>query len=96
MKLKKYTEGVEFAKTRILLVTGDDDYHALRFEEKHGGTPVKDVIDNISEFQSDEWELKVLMFGSIDPKFIQFIKNNIQDYDDSKTTNFYIEGDIIK
>lgn len=102
MKLKKYLQTVnensedKFAKTRVLLVTGGDDYHALRFEENYSGTPVVDIINNISEYESDEWELKTFTFGSIDPKFILFIRNKIQDYDDSKTKNFYIEGDIIK
>lgn len=81
---------------RVLLVTGVDDYHASSFEREYGGTPVKDILDNLSDYESDDWELKVYEFGSIDPEFVQFIKDNIQDYDHSKTTNFYLEGTVIE
>ncbi len=81
--------------TKVLLVTGDDDFHANSFEQKYGGTPVKDIIENISNYESDEWDLKVYTFGVIDPKFVKFIKSKIQDYDDSKNTQFYLDTENI-
>lgn len=82
--------------TRILLVTGGDDFHATAFEEAYGGTAVEQIIDNLSDFESDDWELEVHEFeGSIDPNFISFIRNTIQDYDQSKSINFYVEGSTI-
>lgn len=82
-------------KTRVLLVTGGDDFHANSFEQAHGNKTVKEILDNIKDYESDEWELIVKEFDCIDPKFVKFIKQYIQDYDHSKTTNFYIEGDKI-
>jgi len=84
--------------TKVLLVTGEDDFHANSFENKYGGTSVSDIIDNLSQYESldEEWELEVHTFGAIDPKFVKFIKSRIQDYDDSKNTNFYLDTDIIK
>lgn len=78
--------------TRVLLVTGDDDYHANTFENEHGGILVKDILDNIQDYFSNDYDLKVLAFnGTIDPNFIKFIRRYIQGYDQSKTTNFYME-----
>ena len=81
--------------TKVLLVTGGDDFHALSFEQEYGGTPVKDIIENLSQYESDEWELEVHTFEYIDPKFVTFIKSRIQDYDNSKSTQFYLDTDKI-
>lgn len=90
-------------KTKILFVTGGD-FSANSFEQKFGGTQVKTIIENIQNYQTDDsdedeplWDLSVLEFdGPIDPAFIKFIKSDIQDYDHSKNSNFYLETDIIK
>lgn len=81
---------------KVLFVTGED-FSALEFENQYSGTAVSEIIDNLCDYENeDEWELKVLEFeGDIDPNFIAFIRNNIQDYDMSKSTNFYLEGTII-
>ena len=81
--------------TRVLLVSGED-YSALSFEQANPGTLVSDIIDNIQDYESDEWELSVHQFGEIDPKFVKFIKDNIQDYDMSKDVNFYLETEKLK
>lgn len=31
-----------------------------------------------------------LKFGQVDPKFIDFVRSEIQDYDQSKSTQFYV------
>lgn len=83
--------------TRVLFVSGDDDFSALSFEKAHGGTKVIDIMDNLDKYASadEEWNLEVFEFESIDPKFAKFIKGSIQDYDDSKNKDFYLEGDCI-
>jgi hypothetical protein len=80
---------------RVLFVSGDD-YSALSFEKANPGVLVSDIIDNIENYESDEWELSVHQFDEIDPKFVDFIKDNIQDYDMSKDTNFYLETEKIR
>jgi len=85
-------------KTRVLFIDGPGDFSAINFESAHGGTPVKDILDDIEKYESDdeEWYLKALEFeGDIDPKFIKFIKSDIQDYDESKNKNFFLESDVI-
>lgn len=84
-------------KTRVLLVTGDD-FAVINFESAHGGTPVKDILDDLEKYESEheEWDIKALEFeGDIDPKFVKFIKSDIQDYDQSKDTTFFLDSDII-
>ena len=91
-KINENSQGV----TKVLLVTGDDDFHANSFAQEHCGTPVEDIIDALEVYESDEWELEVFTFDCIDPKFVEFIKEYIQDYDQSKTTNFYLDTDTIE
>lgn len=100
--LKRYNEDISQNVTKVLLVTTDDDFGALAFEQKYGDERASEVIRNVEEgspnYQSPdgEWNLEVFTFeGKIDPKFARFIKTRIQDYDDSKNTNFYLESDII-
>ena len=84
---------------KILKVSGDD-YGALNFVDAHGGTSVKDIIDNIGDFEpkDDEefWELQVKEIeGDIPSKeFISFVKGEI-DYDHSKHEMWYIETETI-
>lgn len=92
--LRKFNESNENPVTRVLLV-GGEDYSALSFEKANKGVLVSDIIDNIEEYESDEWELSVHEFGDIDPKFVKFIKKNIQDYEMSKDINFYLETEKI-
>ena len=86
MKIKKFNDS-----TKVLLVTSGDDYAALNFENKYSGSKVSDIIENLSKYEGDDWELSVFEFGHIDPKFVSFIKNKIQGYDQSKNTNFYLD-----
>jgi hypothetical protein len=85
-------------KTRVLLIDGPDDFSVISFESAHGGTPVKDILDDLEKYESEdeEWYLEAFEFdGEIDPNFIKFVKSKIQDYDDSKNKNFFLETDII-
>jgi len=86
------------SKTKVLLVSGDGDFSVISFENAHGGTKIKDIIDNLDNYASEdeEWNLEVREFdGPIDPKFVRFIKLQIQDYDQSKNTTFFIESEIV-
>lgn len=87
---------------KVLLITGED-FSASSFENKFKGTKVSDIINNLSNYDyegdpedSEEyWELSALNFGDIDPEFVKFIRQDIQDYDMSKDTNFYLETETI-
>lgn len=87
---------------KILLVTGGD-YAALSFEETWKGTKVEDIISNQFNYlptpeQEDNemfWDFEVHEFGDICPNFAKFIKNNYQDYDDSKHQKFYLETEVV-
>lgn len=84
--------------TKILLVTGEDDYPVLSFENKFKGVFVRDIINNIKDYESEDgdWTLSVREFrGVIDPTFITFIRDKIQDHDHKKSVNFYTEDNVI-
>ena len=82
---------------KIFYIKSVDDYDALRFEEDFRGMyPDIDIWgqlkDNNGIIEQGEFyfEGEALEFGEIDPKFIQFVKNEICDYDSLKHRNFYL------
>jgi hypothetical protein len=109
--LKKYNEGIFGSKegelyekppsemfnnkTRILIV-GGHDYAASEFGSEYRGTKVSDVINNLSDYEGDDWDLKVLEFDKVDQKFADFVRSEMMDYDMSKDKNFFLENEKIK
>jgi hypothetical protein len=87
--------------TQVLYVKGNNDYSHNSFEREFGGTKVSDIIANLDKYKSKEiegeedWELEVLTFGQIDPKFVKFVRMNIEDYDQSKQHTFYLDSEIV-
>jgi hypothetical protein len=78
---------------KILFVSGEADYAASLFEENYNLEDFKDMKDGEEkeiEIEGDIVDLEVLQFGAVDPKFIEFISDRIQDYDHSKHFNYYI------
>ena len=82
---------------KLLQVYGDD-YSALEFRREHNETTVREVIDDIGSYGSEEWQLKIIEIPdeSVSQEFLDFIRNEIQDYDDSKSNTFWMEDEIIK
>ena len=90
---------------KMIYVSGNDDFAALDFEKHFNGKTVKEIIDSefsnhtsSIEFETDEgnFEIELYNFGEVDPEFINFVNNQILDYDQSKHTNFYFEDETIK
>lgn len=88
---------------KVLLVNSGDDYAANSFENAHAGTKVLDIIANPDLFlpgeEQDEyeyWEFEVKEIGEVSPEFIEFIRNDIQDHDGKKHTNFYLENETVE
>lgn len=88
------------ANTKILRVSSDSDYAAVDYEyaEKDGKILPEELWEKSWEeqktlvYQDDDYlfEYRAHKFGDVDPEFIEFIRNEVQDYDDSKSKNFYI------
>jgi hypothetical protein len=84
-------------KTRVLLISGND-YCASTFINEHGGKLASEIIDNISDYETDDgfWSLSVHEFdGKINPKFLKFIKNKIMTGDQNLHINLFIENQKI-
>lgn len=87
---------------KILRVLGED-YAALNFKNAHKGTKVADIIKNQFDYLStpeqedngEFWDLEVYEFGEIDTEFAKFIRDQYQDYDDSKHQTFYLETEVV-
>lgn len=86
---------------KVLKVTSGDDYAALQFENAHGGKKASEIINNLDQYQGDPddedayWELYVYEVGEVSEDFVKFIRRHIQDHDDAKHTQFYMEYDTI-
>jgi hypothetical protein len=85
--------------TKVLRVYGDD-YAAMIFEDETSEAEKREVFDKVlatdNHQLSDEdsgTEFQAYEFGQVDEAFIEFVKNDIVDYDMSKHDNFYIIKD---
>jgi hypothetical protein len=83
---------------KAILIHGDGDYSATEFENEHGGTPVIDIINNPDQYKSEDelWEIDVIEVGEVDQRFVDFIRNHIEDYDYSKHKTFYLENENVR
>ena len=89
--------------TKVLEVFGDADYSVISFEDavssgkvdklelfekalKEGKSRTFEDDDTYFEYQAHE-------FGAIDPAFIEFIHNDIEDYDMAKHHTFFVLED---
>lgn len=85
---------------KILYVTGND-YSASNVKEKMGiEKAVKFAKDNggsitvnNDELEIYDTDMTIFEFGEVDPRFVDFVLNELMDYDDSKHTNFYVIED---
>ena len=88
---------------KILKIIADGDYDALTFEEKFSGQRISDLIlqveagkklaykDDESEEEATELSARVYEVGEIDERFLKFVRDEVQDYDYAKSSNFYLE-----
>lgn len=84
---------------KIIYVHGDEDYGANYFEEEYGlsseclARAAADIEAQggkmVVEDDEGSYIAEIKEFGDIDPDFIEFVKGEIQDYDNSKHVNFY-------
>lgn len=94
-----------FQCMRMIYVSGDGDFSAIHFEQKFSGQLVsniiKEIFNNSSIFtfeneEGDKITCKLFNYTDIDSRFIEFIRNSMLDYDNSKHKNFYFEDETIK
>ena len=89
---------------KFLIVKSDGDFGAVYFENKWGGTPIKDVIENQSKFlptdeeieEGEEWyfEIKEFKFVSLTHEFMEYLGGFI-DYDFQKNSRMYAEFETV-
>lgn len=82
---------------KMLYVSGDD-FAALEFQNYFKGQTIASIIerfiDNDEEYDGD-FVMELYEFGDVDGEFIHFVRNQIQDYDQSKDCNFYFEDQTV-
>jgi hypothetical protein len=82
------------AKNVILFVKGDD-YSALNFEQNFKAQEVYEQMIkegvSVKTYESDEYYIDVYIkeFQDVDPKFIEFVRDELHDYDSAKHYDFY-------
>ena len=91
-------------QTKVLLVSGDEDYNVLDFEEyneQNGLTlrdwcyVLKDTDGNIEYIDEDglSFTVELFEFDEVDRSFISFIRDRISDSDTIKHTEFLVVED---
>ena len=82
---------------RVLFISGDGDFAAMSVEQDYGiDKAIQLCEENGGSYTIDDDEkrvyadLKIIEFGEVDPKFIDFIEDKFIDYDFAKNTNFYV------
>lgn len=86
---------------KLIYVHGDDDYGALYWEQLLDNKKqsyikkLKSQENKIITIEDEggETHIELLEFDAVDPKFISFIRSNIQDYDISKARDFFVIED---
>lgn len=81
---------------KVLEIFGDD-YAAVMYDNEvaTGRLNPQDLwVRGRGVYESDKngayFEYSAREFGEVDPTFIEFVRNEIIDYDDSKHHNFYV------
>ena len=84
---------------KVLYVSGGDDYHFLTFEQQDESVKQEVIAkcesepDKTHSFSIEEddsyFYAKLIEFGEIDPKFIEFLES-IKDHDASKHSNWIV------
>lgn len=87
--------------SKFIKVTGEDDYSAMVFEQSDYTVEeiYKEMIENdvttlkktIADEEGYECEVEfdLYEFEDVDENFVEFVKDNLCDYDALKATNIY-------
>lgn len=78
---------------RILFVYGNGDYSALDYERDIGQEKALKLIGGELNKEVEigpDTRAKLIDVGEVSAEFIQFIRDEIQNYDQAKARNFYI------
>lgn len=87
--------------TRVLFVqNGNSDYAAVSYEDAVQAERVEPLKlwedswekQETLQYSDEDYEFdyKAYKFGDVDPAFIEFVQEELHDYDVSKQHNFYI------
>ncbi len=90
---------------KILKLIPNGDYESVVFENGFSGKPVTDLIKKVEageilSCEDDDGEeitfgFKVFEVGEISDSFLSFVRNEVQDEDDAKHSNFYVENSVV-
>lgn len=86
---------------KVLLVSGLSDYGVVSFEyyNKKNNMTLQDWVKRLESKESKteyidtndyDFSVELYTFGEIDKKFVEFIRDEIVDYDMSKHTDFFV------
>lgn len=83
---------------KIVYVNGQNDFSAIDMEDSGELKQlVKQMVkDGITSTESeDESTVSIIEVGEVDGRFIDFVRDNIVDYDLAKMSEFYLLDDIL-
>jgi hypothetical protein len=79
--------------THILYVSGSD-YAATKFDNLYDNRTKASICKTmiakgICSLERDDFTIDLMSYGEVDSSFISFVREHLQDYDDSKHRDFY-------
>ncbi len=85
---------------KILWISGDDDYAVIDFENSPlYDQPYTQLFElawnspkHTHSYDDGErrFDIEALEFGSVDSKFVDFVKDRLVDYDQAKNEDFFV------
>ena len=78
--------------SKFLYIIGDSDYSALEIEQSKELESIKNHMlqEGLKMMESKDGSVcKILEFGDVDDSFIEFVLNNLCDYDSLKSSCIY-------
>ena len=83
---------------KIVYVNGQGDFSAMDMEDSGElkqlvNQMIKDGVTSIES--EDESTVSIIEVGEVDERFIDFVRNNIVDYDLAKMSEFYLLDEIL-
>ena len=88
--LKTIQGGIKMSK--FLYISGNSDYSALEIEESKELESIKNHMlqEGLTKMESEDGSLcEILEFKDVDGKFVDFVINNLCDYDSLKSSCIY-------
>jgi hypothetical protein len=88
-----YVYGEDYAATEFERVRDAKAVNPAELWQWHKASPDNHYLEHFDTDGTRLFEYRALEFSDVDPKFLEFVRDDLRDYDDTKHAGIYvIEG----